>query len=139
MPHRASRQTTPSLGYPDVRAVAVYIYGLADPRTGEIRYVGKSSNPAARLASHRARSGARAVRGWCQDLRRDGVRPAVVELFAVLPGQDADPWERHFIALHDGPRLLNARGARGDISRGLNASAHHERVRARMRSHAEAA
>lgn len=139
MSNRNSRPTTPILGFPDVRAVPVYIYGLADPRTGEIRYVGKSDRPKLRLASHRSNSGARAVREWCAEVMADGLSPEVVELFAVLPGHDADPWERHFIAAHDGTRLLNARGARGDISRGLNVAAHHERLRARMRSRTEAA
>jgi len=139
MSNRNSRPTTPILGYADVRTVPVYIYGLADPHTGEIRYVGKSDRPRLRLASHRSSSGARAVREWCAEVMATGAGPVVVELFAVLPGQDADPWERHFIAMHDGPRLLNARGACGDISRRLNVQAFHERRRARTSLRAEAA
>lgn len=30
-----------------------YIYGLVDPRTNELRYVGKSVNPKARLSKHK--------------------------------------------------------------------------------------
>jgi hypothetical protein len=30
----------------------IYIYGLVDPRTDKIRYVGKSNNPERRLYAH---------------------------------------------------------------------------------------
>lgn len=41
-----------------------YVYTLADPTTGAVRYVGKSKNPRQRIASHRSRSGARPMREW---------------------------------------------------------------------------
>ena len=124
--------TVPVLGFPDVRTVPVYIYGLTDPRTGEVRYVGKSQKPEGRIASHRARSGARVVRAWCQELAAAGVAPSLVVLHTVPAGEDADPWERHFIAKHDGPRSLNTRGAAGSLSRAVGVRIRHERRRERL-------
>jgi len=109
---RAASTRAFDLHAPDVRKVPVYIYALTEPETGEVRYVGKSDRPEARVASHRARSGAARVREWCDGLARRGVGPRLVVLFAVLPGHDAAPFEREFIARHDGPRLLNYYGSR---------------------------
>lgn len=114
--------TTPSWPIAsDVRSVPVFIYGLADPVTGEIRYVGKSANPKGRVGSHGARSGARQVREWIASLR---TKPALVILLRVEPGQDASVAERCLIGEHDRDgRLLNFYGARGDLSRVANREA----------------
>ena len=96
------------LGHPDVRDVPVYIYALTDP-DGTVRYVGKSSNPRGRIASHRARSGARPLRAWFASLALRGEVPRLVTLHTVPPGEDAAPWEVHYIREHrKSGRLLNA-------------------------------
>ncbi len=102
-------RAVPALGFRDVRNVPVWIYGLRDPRSKRIRYIGKSSAPERRLASHRSRSGAVAVRGWCRSLIAEGVQPIVVRLHKVPPGQDADRWERRFLDVYrrHGHGLLN--------------------------------
>jgi hypothetical protein len=50
------------------------------------------------------------MREWALELRARGLRPGLRILRVVPPGADADPWERHFIAKFDSPRLLNVRG-----------------------------
>lgn len=59
---------------------ACTIYGLSDPRTGAVRYVGKTNNPSLRLGTHiSSRSNARKF-DWIQSLLREGVRPVMVVL-----------------------------------------------------------
>lgn len=78
----------------DVREIPVFIYALTEPDSGVVRYVGKSSNPHGRVASHMAKSAARAVRNWIESL---GCRPGLVILHRVDPGCDADTEERRYI------------------------------------------
>ena len=68
----------------------VYIYGLKDPRTGEIRYVGKSDKPKARYNQH--------IKGefqnghkerWIAELKRENLRPEMV----ILEVTDEKGWE----------------------------------------------
>jgi hypothetical protein len=104
-------------GYPDVRTVEVFIYALTEPDTGEVRYVGKSANPKARLAHHISASRALPIRAWVESLRARGLKPGLRLLHTVEPGEDADMYERHFIAFYDidrGERLLNYVGGRRD-------------------------
>jgi DNA-binding XRE family transcriptional regulator len=104
-------RTAHLMGWPDVRDVPVHIYALRDPRTAEVRYVGRSSNPLGRLASHRHSTGAPRVRDWYRSVERDGLAPELVILHTVPSGVDADPWEEHYIGemLGLGHRLLNGR------------------------------
>lgn len=97
------------LGQPDVRDLAVYIYGLTDP-DGCIRYVGKSSNPRARIASHCSPTAARNVYAWTRWLAATGAKPGLVILHTVLPGEDAGPWELHYVRhFRRHGKLLNCR------------------------------
>lgn len=105
--------TTSHLGHVDIRKVPVFIYALAEPTTGEVRYVGKSQNPRYRISSHASRSGAPLVREWIASLRADGAEPALVILYEVSAGHDADPWEDHFLTVHKSARLLNTVGPGG--------------------------
>lgn len=82
----------------------VYIYALCEPDTGEIRYVGQSNNPAARLTYHLSNSAAANVRAWVSGL--GGRRPMSVVLGEVS-AEDADAEEARFIAQLRRPRLLN--------------------------------
>lgn len=51
-----------------------YVYTLADPRTGVVRYVGQSSNPLNRLISHCSAVAAGNVRRWVREL---GCEPTI--------------------------------------------------------------
>lgn len=77
------------------------IYGLADPRSGELRYVGKSHKGVVRLSGHICPSGLKA-RGhrtnWLKSLLALGLKP---EIFVIeeLPSADGlKEAERHHIA-----------------------------------------
>lgn len=87
--------------------MAVVIYGLTDPRSGEVRYIGKA-NDAARLNSHKrdARRRKSPLYSWMSKLAAEGLEPGLVEL------ELADDWreaERRLIAeaRARGDRLLN--------------------------------
>jgi len=78
---------------------AVSIYGLVDPRSGSLRYVGQSRDPERRLQGHLsgAGAGAKRKREWIQELRDEGSRPTLVILDAAPPGQEADRLEFDWI------------------------------------------
>lgn len=84
----------------------VFIYGLTDPE-GNVRYVGKSTDPERRLSEHlrEARKGRRSHRdSWLRRLLSDGKRPTVKILEEVY----VDSWgasERRWIAAL--PNLTN--------------------------------
>jgi hypothetical protein len=99
-----------SLLHEDVRAVPVFIYGLADPGTMTVRYVGKSANPKARFSSHLSGQSYR-LRHWLRSL--NGVKPRLLILLRVEPGEDCSEAERALIALHNKGQLLNGQGIPG--------------------------
>lgn len=68
--------------------MGVYIYGLVDPRSGQIRYVGKTiRTPRKRLYQHLALAkmdGSSAIGRWLIPLLEEGYRPDIVILEEVL-------------------------------------------------------
>lgn len=84
------------------------IYGLADPVTGEVRYIGKSNNPTRRFKDHLRQRGRRyPVYQWIESLRQRGLTPGLV----IIEASPTD-WreaERRLIAeaRGRGDRLLN--------------------------------
>jgi hypothetical protein len=82
------------------------IYALCDPRTGEVRYIGKARDSQARLMSHlrEKRRGHYPVYCWIAKLRAEGLSPElrVLETCAV---SDWPARERALIAAHE--NLLN--------------------------------
>lgn len=103
-------------GGPDIRTTPVVIYGLCEPSTMEVRYVGKGADPRARLVAHRSDRGVPRVRDWLRSL---GTDPVILPLRVVAPGEDVDAAERAMIEKHRGPRLLNRclpRARRGVLS-----------------------
>ena len=69
----------------------VFIYSLKDPRTGEIRYVGKTIKPKKRLNSHIARSKNRNLHSsnWIKSIIDDGFVP-IMEILEIC---NSDNWE----------------------------------------------
>lgn len=92
-----------------------YIYALLCPE-GEIRYIGKSTDPTARLRAHisKARTGQTKhhAANWIRSLIAQGQKPSVEVLLQVPEGE---PWEQYEIRLiaefkAEGHRLTNSTG-----------------------------
>lgn len=85
------------------------IYGLYDPHTGQLRYVGRTTRPLdQRLAGHlvfatKYRSTAPLQR-WLRDLLATGCAPTIRPI-CVVSDSFADAAEHHTIAAHS--NLLN--------------------------------
>lgn len=82
---------------------ATVIYGLVDPRTGHLRYVGKTCRTmSARLVAHRttARTGRSTVSSgvWLRELMDQGFQPDAFVLEIVPAGGDWVAAERYWIA-----------------------------------------
>jgi len=79
------------------------IYGLRDPRTSEIRYVGKSTSGLRRPKQHTAPltlSEDRTHKGrWLRKLQRLGLKPEIVVLQEVLDVTDLAQAEKFWIAI----------------------------------------
>jgi hypothetical protein len=77
-----------------------YIYGLIDPITNEIRYIGKSNNPQKRYPQHinEAKLNNTKKSNWIKKLLREYKRP---ELFIIdeVSKNNWQFWEEHYISL----------------------------------------
>lgn len=73
-----------------------FIYGLVDPRTDQIRYIGKSIRPYERLQNHYNEPSSNCHRShWIQELKRLGLKPEVVlfeQIVGEWPWQEAERW-----------------------------------------------
>lgn len=94
----------------------VYIYGLIDPVTDEVRYIGKSIRPYQRLQNH-MNEVSRCYRShWLQGLKAKGMKPRLLILDRLCPDQDWQDCERHWIATGremDWPLTNNTDGGDG--------------------------
>lgn len=89
----------------------VFIYALRDPRTDDIRYIGKSLNPRERFVQHlRSRRNSDCAR-WIQSLRCEGLEPTL-EILEQTTEADWQARERFRVAdaLANGCDLTNADG-----------------------------
>lgn len=79
---------------------AVFIYALRDPRTGNLRYCGQTSDPDDRLSKHL--NAARQEKNkfynacWIRSLLALKLKP-VMEILDVVPDCESDFWEREYI------------------------------------------
>lgn len=92
-------------------SLPVLIYGVADPRTGELRYIGKTiSALSSRLRYHlNCRKGERTPRGcWFRKMKREGLTPDIFVLEETTEAAWEDV-ERFWIASMRlvGAKLLN--------------------------------
>lgn len=104
------------------------IYGLADPTTGQLRYVGKTTKPRRRLDEHiaDARRGVnRPSSHWIRSLLKKGQRPEIFEIEECGAGTDWEEAEQFWIAYFRsiGCRLLNLSIGGGSGSLGWRATA----------------
>lgn len=88
------------------------VYGLTDPRTGEVKYIGKSVNPIHRLAVHlhyAAKGGHTHAFRWMKGLLDQGLKPGLVILEEGIPETEVDDRECWWIAEGEerGWRLTN--------------------------------
>lgn len=74
-----------------------FIYALKDPRTDDIRYIGKSNYPARRLGEHIAGNSNKAKSVWIGELVDAGLKPKLVNLEEV-PRDEWREREMHWIA-----------------------------------------
>lgn len=90
----------------------VYIYTLASPEDGLVRYVGQTNNPKSRLSAHisdaRTRPRGSHRSAWVKSLLNKGIKP-VMEVIAESTEESANQLEVDFIKLFRacGARLVN--------------------------------
>jgi hypothetical protein len=109
--------------------LVTYIYALTDPRTGAIRYVGKSDSPFRRFEVHLCdRSDTRKGR-WIRRLLLDGVRPSL-RILQIVRRSEWQQAERGWIAKaeQDGAMLTNSTAG------GIGPGNPTEETRAKMRA-----
>lgn len=87
------------------------IYGLIDPRTNEVRYVGQTTKPiAVRLAGH-VTAPAPLVRAWIEMLAVEGCAPLIAPIREGVPVVDLEQAEKEEIkAYAERGDLLNVAG-----------------------------
>jgi len=91
-----------------------FVYGLLDPRTLAVHYVGATSQPGARLMGHwvsRAREGegGNEKEVWLRELYEAGLRP-IMELWYEVPEEEAGAVELQVIEIlrREGEPLVNS-------------------------------
>ncbi len=87
----------------------VYIYGLVDPTSGKVRYVGKSKNPKYRLSVHMnwylSRTSAKSK--WIHGLIKQHLKPSILILQEVSESESATA-EAKWISLYKNNDLVNS-------------------------------
>jgi hypothetical protein len=63
--------------------IKVFVYGLADPRDGEIRYIGITNAPYRRWYAHCKRPSNVLLAAWLLDLRHNKTAPVLVVFCSV--------------------------------------------------------
>ena len=85
----------------------IFIYTLSHPLTGEVRYVGQTSNPKKRYSGHINRKDHTKKSCWIMSLKNKNLLPVMDIIDEV--GDDWIFWEKHYISLYKswGFRLTN--------------------------------
>jgi len=112
----------------------VYIYGLVEPTTKELRYVGKSKDPKVRLRKHiseRFKHDSYKDR-WIRKMVDSESRPELIIIDEVLK-EEWQYWEQHYIAYYRGlgVRLTNSTDG-GDQPPSTKGRKHTEESKRRM-------
>lgn len=77
----------------------VFIYALKDPKTGEIRYVGKASNPKRRFKHHVSVLGQTRRSNWIRSLKVDNLKPTL-EIVDEVPESEWRSAEAAYIEFY---------------------------------------
>lgn len=97
-----------------------YIYTLADPITGLVRYVGKANNIADRYKTHFRKEKTKKSH-WIQSLVKNGLKPVIEELDCV-DESDWSFWEQYWIQFFVGNGFNLTNGDSGGIGRGRSSN-----------------
>lgn len=73
-----------------------FIYVLKDPRTGDVRYVGLTNNPAIRYQQH-LQSSSGDKQSWIAELSSEGIRPLLEIIETVETKVQAETREQYWI------------------------------------------
>ena len=94
-----------------IKMETTFIYGLKDPRSDMIRYVGKSDKPIVRLKHHiDNRNYLNTYKScWIRGLVNNNIIPEL-EIIDEVPFKDWKDWEKHYIKLFKsfGAKLTNS-------------------------------
>ena len=74
-----------------------FIYTLTDPRTNQIRYVGKSNKPSKRLSCHLGRTEKNHKYSWLKQLDNEGLKP-ILDIIDEVPNDEWRFWEQYWIS-----------------------------------------
>lgn len=128
------------LGRPRGHEPVNYIYGLYDPDSGALRYIGKTNNPRRRIGQHvrDCRRGCSEKDRWVSALLSQGKRP---ELRILELANDWEEAERRLIAEHQDENLLNVAsgGVPLWVDKARRSGKMHRRVMARLTEYANSA
>ena len=96
-------------------SMQVFIYILSDPRTGQIRYVGKTHNPKARRIAHKRERYQNHKCHWVQSIRSVGLEPEfeVVEETSEAEWPEAERWWISYLRFIGCPLTNSDAGGRG--------------------------
>jgi hypothetical protein len=90
----------------------IYIYVLIDPRTLEVRYVGKTNNPKERMRAHISphiymrHNNKKCI--WMEELKSAGLRP-IMQVLTTCEDKFSHLYEyRYYKLFKDSCNLLNA-------------------------------
>jgi hypothetical protein len=87
----------------------IHVYGMVDPRTKEIRYVGQSDNIKRRYGAHLKASHSIGLKSWIDDLTLEGENPLLI-ILETAEMSEASARELHWIETlrSQGHRLINS-------------------------------
>ena len=94
----------------------VYIYGLREPDTQLIRYIGKTNNPRRRWLNHLCEKSRTRRSCWIRSLQKRGLEPEMViieEISGAWPWQESERYWIQFAKENDWPLVNMTSGGDG--------------------------